>query len=662
MIIAMLACAALLFVSGVLSLLRTKNRAGNGVWAYIIAGVSFAALIFLVVNFSPADATSIIQFRGWQLPFAMFSVALDPLSAFFLIPLLILSASGSLYGPGYLKKHGTALTHWFFFGLLVAGMILVLMARNAVLFILAWEIMSLASFFLVLTDKKDSGTIKAGWIYFITAHIGTAFLLGLFFLLSSVTGSPDFQVWKSAGVKGPAAGLAFILALVGFGLKAGFIPFHVWLPIAHPAAPSHVSGLMSGIMIKMGIYGILRILTVIGPYHAWWGVLVIGLGSVSGVLGVLYAIGQHDIKRLLAYCSVENIGIIFLGLGLGIVGAAYNCAPVALFGFAGGLLHVVNHSLFKALLFFGAGSVIRQAGTADMNRLGGLIKSMPRTGLLFFIGAAAVCGLPFLNGFISELMIYAGSINGAALAAQPVLSALCMIVILSLALIGGLAVACFSKVFGVVFLGEARNAATEAVHEAPRSMIAAMRLVAGLCVFIGLGSPLVVPYLIRPVLMFLDTPELAAGSALLRPFTVTVTLVLALCGLVTLLVAVYLRRLIGKKRPVASGVTWDCGYCLPDPTMQYTASSYAAPIVNYFKGPLAERRTITKTADFFPTGKWTFRSGVDDWMLSKVYEPFFRRCDALFAKLRWFQSGKTGQYVLYIVITVLCLILWKFFL
>jgi NADH:ubiquinone oxidoreductase subunit 5 (subunit L)/multisubunit Na+/H+ antiporter MnhA subunit len=334
---------------------------------------------------------------------------------------------------------------------------------------------------------------------------------------------------------------------------------------------------------------------------------------------------------------------------------------VAIFGFAGGLLHVVNHSLFKALLFFGAGAVIRQTGTADMDRLGGLMKSMPRTGLLFFIGSAAVCGLPFLNGFISELMIYAGSIKGATIAAQPLLSALCMIVILSLALIGGLAAACFTKVFGVVFLGEPRTAAAEALHEAPRSMIASMWLLAGLCIFIGFGSPLVIPYLIRPVHLFLTTPVLAAGSALLLPFTTTVTVVVSLCGLVVLAVAVFMRRLIGKKRPAATGVTWDCGYSLPDPTMQYTASSFAAPIVNYFKRPLAERRSVSKTADFFPAGKWTFRSGVDDWMLSKVFEPLFRKCDTLFAKLRWFQSGKTGQYVLYIVITVLCLIMWKFF-
>jgi hydrogenase-4 component B len=663
MINVMLVCALFLVLAGTMSLcIRNEKSILKSLPAYAVAGVSLFALAILLFNFRSADETALLQLSGWQLPFAFLSVAIDPLSAFFLIPLLILSVSSSLYGPRYFAKHGAGKTHWFFYGLLIAGMIMVLVARNAVLFILAWELMSLSSFFLVITDKKNPGTIRAGWIYFITAHIGTAFLFALFFLLSGATGSFDFSTWKSAGVKGLAADIAFVLALIAFGLKAGFIPFHVWLPLAHPAAPSHISGLMSGIMIKMGIYGILRVLTFVAPYHAWWGTLLIAIGGVSGVLGVLFAIGQHDIKRLLAYHSVENIGIILLGLGLGVIGVVYDCAPVALFGFAGGLLHIVNHSLFKSLLFLGAGAVIRQTGTGEIDRLGGLLKSMPRTGFLFLVGATAICGLPFFNGFISELMIYAGSIKGATLVYHPLLSALSLIVILSLALIGGLAAACFTKVFGIVFLGEPRNAPTEKISDVPFTMRLGMWIVAGLCFIVGIGSPLVVPYLIGPVLMFVTASERAADFTRLFSFTITVSIVLALCALLTIAVGLFLKTLTGKKHPVSASVTWDCGYSLPDPTMQYTASSFAAPIVNYFKRPLAERRNISKSKDFFPSGDWMFHSAVDDWILSKVFIPLFRKCDALFALMRWFQSGKSGQYILYIAVTVLCLIIWKFFL
>jgi hydrogenase-4 component B len=623
--------------------------------------VSLIALLYMLVNFRMVGEAVTMHWTGWQMPFAAFSLGLDPLSGFFLIPLLILTVSSSLYGPRYFAQHGADRTHWLFYSLLIVGMVMVLVARNAVLFIIAWEVMSVSSFFLVISDKKNPVSIKAGWIYFVTAHIGTAFLFALFFLLSSATGSPDFALWKLAGISGHRADIVFILALVAFGLKAGFVPFHVWLPLAHPAAPSHISALMSGIMIKMGIYGILRILTILAPFHSWWGILLIALGGVSGVLGVLFAIGQHDIKRLLAYSSVENIGIILLGIGLGIIGAAFNCAPVALFGFAGGLLHVVNHSLFKGLLFLGAGAVIRQTGSGEIDRLGGLIKSMPQTGFLFLLGSLAICGLPFFNGFVSELMIYAGSIRGAVNQSQPVLSMLCLTVALCLALIGGLAVACFIKVFGATFLGAARSDPAKAAFDAPVPMLIGMWILAGFCFLIGMCCPVVYPYLVRPALMLASASTGAIDPAVLASFTVTLGIVLALCAFLATIVG-FLSRALARKKPRATSVTWDCGYCLPDATMQYTASSLSAPIVDYFKRPIAASRTLSHNDDFFPDGTWNFKSLVDDWFLSKIFVPFFRWCDKAFGSLRWFQNGKSGQYVLYIVVMLLCLIVWKFFL
>jgi hydrogenase-4 component B len=631
--------------------------------AALIFVASAAMLVYLLATFrliEPISGTT-ANLAQWDLPFATFTAGIDGLSAFFLVPLLILAGTCSLYGPQYFKEHKPQRSHWFFFALLVAGMAAVLLARNAVLFVIAWEIMSLASFFLVITDKEKTEAMHAGWIYFVTAHIGTAFLLTLFFLLSARAGSFDFAAWHGLPLTGIMASVVFLLALVGFGLKAGFIPFHVWLPLAHPSAPSHVSALMSGIMIKMGIYGILRIMTFLGPYQVWWGGLLIAIGAVSGILGVLFAIGQHDMKRLLAYHSVENIGIILLGIGIGVFGKAIGSDAVALFGFAGGLLHVLNHALFKGLLFLGAGAVLRQTGSGAIDRMGGIIRTMPRTALLFLVGSIAICGLPFFNGFISELMIYSAGIIGATTAGASGLALGGLVAVASLALIGGLAAACFAKVFGVVFLGEPRTEESARVSgDVPVSMLAAMAILASLCLAIGMGSPSVVQFLTGPALV-LAGPQAShlAGSV----FTLTTTVTFILCSFVVVaVVVVALVLTFRRKRPAPRTVTWDCGYDRPEASMQYTASSFADPIVSYFRLPLAAHKSISSESGPFPAKAWTFHSGVEDWFLTRLYTPAIAWFDRLFGRLRWFQSGKTGQYVLYIAITVFCLILWKFFL
>jgi hydrogenase-4 component B len=537
---------------------------------------------------------------------------------------------------------------------------MVLLARNAVLFILAWEIMSLASFFLVISDKKNPDSLRAGWVYFVTAHVGTAFLLVMFFLLAAAAGSFDFSAWTTIHLSAGKADAVFILALIAFGLKAGFIPFHVWLPLAHPAAPSHISALMSGIMIKMGIYGLLRILTFITPYHAWWGMLLIALGGISAILGILFAIGQHDIKRLLAYSSVENIGIILLGIGVGMTGVVCGSSTIAFFGFAGGLLHIVNHALFKGLLFLGAGAVIRQTGSGAIDRLGGLLKKMPHSGLLFSIGAAAICGLPFANGFISELFIYVAAISGAVHTSQPLLALVSLAVISSLALSGGLAMACFTKVFAIVFLGAPRTETAQEAVEVPAPMLISMGLLAALCLGIGICSIVVFPFVVRPALMFTGPAKVNTGT--LFSLTLIVSVILGLVGLVAALSAGWIMILKRKGQIVADNVTWDCGYSRPGPTMQYTASSFAAPIVNHFQMPLQGYEKLANDKELFPQIKWAFSSAVDDWFLTRIFAPLLKALDRGFSLLRWFQSGKTGQYVFYIALTVFCLIIWKFFL
>ncbi len=595
----------------------------------------------------------------WALPFARFSVGLDSLSLFFMVPLLILATACSVYGSRYFKDHFPGMLQWLHYALLLAGMALVLLARNAILFIMAWELISLASFFLVITDAEAAEVRRAGWIYLISAHVGTAFLITAFFLLAAPVQSFEFSDFALANYSSLQLNLIFICALIGFGMKAGFIPFHIWLPLAHPAAPSHVSALMSGIMIKMGIYAIFRILLLTHSYQGWWGALLVLLGAVSGVIGVLFAIGEHDIKRLLGYHSVENIGIIMLGMGVGILGIAYQHPIVAILGFAGALLHVVNHAIFKALLFLGAGAIIRQTGLRDIDKLGGLIKRLPGTAWLFLLGSAAISGLPFFSGFISEIFIYAAAVIGTVEGAETLFPMLTAIVIIALAIIGALATACFAKVFGIIFLGTGRDQAAATAQPAPRLMLAGMTFLAMFIVFIGLCSITVVPFVAAPVEQLVGSTDITIVKPLMD---ISENLSLAIAIALALVLMLLSIRFFILKRVARFAETWGCGYSLPEPaSMQYTASSFAEPFTSTCKTVLNLQRQDNFTKEFFPRGKWSFSTHTNDWILHKIFIPTVKFVDKLLALLRWIQCGKAGLYVLYIVVTLLGLIIWMFF-
>ncbi|MDE2293430.1 MAG: oxidoreductase, partial [Elusimicrobia bacterium] len=338
----------------------------------------------------------------WSVPLGSFHVGLDALSSFFLVLVLLVSALCAVYGLGHRRAEGAEPdASWLFYGLLAAGMALVVAARDGVLFLAAWEVMSLASFFLVVRDDGEEEVRAAGWTLLVAGQLGAAALLGLFVWLGR--GGLDFTA-LAAPTQG-AAGALFLLALVGFGIKAGFVPFHAWLPEAYPAAPGHVAAVMSGVMIDMGVYGFLRTLGLLGPPPAWWGWTLVGAGALGGVGGGLLSAAQRDLKRALAYSSVENMGVVALGLGLGLLGRAYADPVLAALGFGGALLHVLNHSLFKSLLFMGAGTASRASGTGDLEGMGGLLKRMPATGTCFLAGSAALMGLPPFNGFFSELLV-----------------------------------------------------------------------------------------------------------------------------------------------------------------------------------------------------------------------------------------------------------------
>jgi formate hydrogenlyase subunit 3/multisubunit Na+/H+ antiporter MnhD subunit len=595
---------------------------------------------------------------AWPMPGGGLRLEIDPLSAFFLLPVFGLSALIGVYGRSYLAGREGGAATWFHLNTLTAAMALVVVARDGLLFLLAWEIMALAPFFLVIFDDRREAVRHAAWVYLAATHLGTAFLLVMFVWLGALAGSSDFASYT--GALRNHSGLSstiFVLALIGFGSKAGIVPAHVWLPEAHPAAPSHASALMSGAMIKVGIYGLVRMLTLLDAPQAWWGWTLLAAGVSSGVLGVLYALAQHDLKRLLAYHSVENIGIILIGIGIGVLGLAYQLPVLAVLGFAAGLLHVVNHSIFKGLLFLGAGAVQHATHTVELEELGGLIKRMPWTGACFLIGAAAIVGLPPLNGFISEfLLVYSGYL--ALLEPNATIASAGLITLVAMGLISGLAAACFAKAFGVVFLGSARSAEATEAHEVAWPMLAAMLALAALSVAIGFAAPLVVPALAEVVAV---ASEIAAArvSLLLAPVSgslTTATVVFTILAVLTALawIARHWRLAIAgvRRAPV-----WGCGFQHPTARMQYTASSFAQPLVTQFRLFVANREALVPPSGYFPAVA-SYASDSGDPFLRLLFAPTFRWFDRVLRRLNVVQHGHIHVYVLYVAVTLVALLIW----
>ncbi len=568
-------------------------------------------------------------------------LVLDPVAAWFLVPTLVLSACGAIYGIGYWGDgHPGARGLRLAYGGLAASIALLVTAAQALVFLLAWEGMAVLAFLLVLTEDRDPDTRRAGWTFLVTTHLGTLALFAAFALLPAARFAA-----LPAGFAASGRGTAFfLLCLLAFGVKAGIMPFHFWLPPAHAAAPSHVSALMSGVMIKMGILGLVRVIAWTPDPPLWWGALLAGLGVVSGVLGVAFALGQHDLKRLLAYHSIENIGIILMGLGLGLLGRSLGHPVLAVLGFGAALFHVWNHAAFKGLLFLAAGSAVHAAGTRTLDRLGGLARRMPWTSAAFLMGAWAICGLPPLNGFVSEWLLYLGSFRALGLSRWPWSVAL----LSALALIGALALACFAKAFGIVFLGEPRTEAAAAVHEAPRSMLGPLGLLVLVCAALGLAPGLVASALDRTVAALGVS---AAPLATLARFSTLSFLGLGLV-LLALLLALWLRPKQTADRP-----TWDCGYAEPTARMQYTASSFAAAPVAGFRWALLPVEHRPRLRGLFP-GPARYESHVADPVLDRAATPGLRLGARGLALLRVVQSGQLPVYLLYVLLTLMVLLLW----
>lgn len=590
----------------------------------------------------------------WQPQFSLggelVHLRLDGVSAFFLALLSVLGGVGSVYQQEYWpdKEHpvsapsGRAWWNGFFI-----CMGLVLLSANGLHFLVAWEIYTVCAYFLITQERQKREVRQAGWLYLAASHVGTLCLFAFFALLAARTGGWELGPMQERTDLAPL----FWLALAGFGLKAGMFPLHIWLPSAHANAPSHVSAVLSGVTIKMGIYGLVRFSGWLPtPDAAGWTVAV--LGVVSAVLGVAFALGQHDLKRLLAYHSVENIGIILIGLGFAMIASPHGHAAWGQLALAGSLLHVWNHGLFKALLFLGAGSVLHATGTREMSRLGGLWRAMPWTAGLFVLGAMAIVGLPPLNGFISEWLVFLGLFD--AVSAHGAASWAAVPAAVLLGVTGALALACFVKVCGVVFLGLPRSEVAAHAHECGWRMRVPMLVLGALCVAIGLAPALFWPAIAnasaawQPV--WIDSP-------LPAPLTTLGSFNIAIAAVATLAAISLWHRV--KHNGVERAVTWDCGYAAPTPRMQYTAGSFAGIITGWFAWILRPQRHAQLPKENFPAHA-SFAEHTPETVLEHVVEPAGSAVMRVSLAVRHLQHGRLQAYIFYMLIglAALALLAW----
>jgi hydrogenase-4 component B len=621
----------------------------------LVADALFRLLVLLgcILGAVPAVATLVSKAPPtwtWAstLPGGPWVLGLDPLSAWFLLLITIASGATAVYGVTYLageRGHRSPVPAHLGFAVLAASMVGVVLAQAAVPFLMAWELMAVSAYFLIVYEAERPAVARAGLVYLVLTHIGTLALFVMFLAWRGPGADLTFRSLGLASAALPLGGAAILLlSLVGFGVKAGVVPLHLWLPGAHAAAPSHVSALLSGVMLKMGIYGLLRVTTLLGVVPAWWGWTLLGLGLLSGVLGVLWALGQHDIKRVLAYSSVENIGIILLAMGVGVLGSAHHQPVVAVLGFTGAVLHTLNHALFKSLLFLGAGAVVRATGTRVIDELGGVARRMPWTAAAFLVGSVAIVGLPPLNGFVSEWVVFQALLRSAETGTTlRVASAAAA----GLALIGGLALACFTKVGGVVFLGRPRSVESAGAAERGPASLGPMLALAVACLGIGVYPALVVFPGVGVAASVagaaLPGAELANLGAALPGITLLAVGLMALCALLWLA-----RVHLVARAPKATADTWACAGAPVTARMQYTASSYAAPLLSGF-GPLAGVSGHTDADGFY--------SRPIDLVLDGMVLPAWRRVGRIAHSARLLQAGRLRWYLLYVILTVVAL-LW----
>jgi hydrogenase-4 component B len=663
-----LACTAALLALGPIAVIVGRSKAATRLVygaSLLIATISLAAALTHLLGVAAAFRTTL----PLGVPWLGAHFRLDALSAFFLAVVDLGAASASLFALGYGEHEKTPERVLPFYPAFLAGMTLVVIADDAFTFLVSWEFMSLTSWALVMAHHRIPDNVRAGYVYLVMAGFGTLTLLLAFGLLAGPDGLYTFAQMRAAQPAATVGALALILALIGAGSKAGIVPLHVWLPLAHPAAPSHVSALMSGVMTKVAVYGFVRIaLDLAGTPAWWWSVVVLALGGITAVMGVLYALMQHDLKRLLAYHTVENIGIIFIGLGLALAFKAHGMLFAAALALTAALLHVFNHSLFKSLLFFGAGAVLTATGERDMEHLGGLIHRMPQTAFVFLVGCAAISALPPLNGFVSEWLTFQAILLSPQLPSWG-LKLLVPAVGALLALSAALAAACFVKAYGVTFLGRPRSRAAETAIETDRFSLAAMFLLAALCLIVGILPGMFIDALApissaligerMPVQIdaqWLSIVPIAASRSSYDGLLVFLFMVIS-----GTLAAFAIHRLASDR--LRRAPAWDCGYPDASPVTQYTAMSFAQPIRRVFGTVVFRAREhvdMPPPGDTRPARLTTELSDpVWDWLYAPLVAGIGMAADRLnrlqFLTIRQFLSLVFGA----LVILLLVLAVWS---
>jgi formate hydrogenlyase subunit 3/multisubunit Na+/H+ antiporter MnhD subunit len=623
----MLICVAALLAISVGAIVLARSRLATPV-VYAAAGAASAvALVIAVAQViaAPIESPGVVLPLG--LPWLGAHFRIDALSVLFLVVVNLGGAAASLYGIGYGRHESAPARVLPFFPAFLAGMNLVVMADDAFSFLLSWEFMSLVSWALVMAHHRDAENTRAGYIYLIIASFGTLCLLLAFGLLAGPAGGYGFDAIRTAAPGAGLAALVLALVLLGAGSKAGLVPLHVWLPLAHPAAPSHVSALMSGVMTKVAIYGFIRIVfDLLGPPQWWWAMVLLAIGSISAVIGILSALMQQDLKRLLAFSTIENIGIIFIGLGLAL-GFGANAMPwAAALALTAALFHVFNHALFKSLLFLGAGAILNATGLRDLDKMGGLIHRMPVTAFAFLAGAVAISALPPLNGFVSEWLTFQAVLVSPELP-QWGLKVMVPTAGAMMALSAALVAACFVKVFGIAFLGRARSTVVAEAKEVDRFSLAAMLCFVALCLLAGVLPGFVIDA-IAPAAEFLVGARLPVQAH--EPWLSIVPVAEARSSYNGLLVfafilfsasfaVVLIHRFASRK--LRRSAPWDCGFPDPSPMTQYTGGSVAQPIRRVFGSLLFLAREQVEMPPPGDTGAARFRLELRDLIWETGYAP-----------------------------------------
>ncbi len=580
-------------------------------------------------------------------------VRIDALSAWFILLINFTVVTGALYGIHYMKAYKMQTSnislHCLAYILMQASLTAICVIQNSLVFLFAWEIMTLSSFLLVIFEYYKQDTLKAGINFLIQSHAGVLFLTLGFIWVYYRTGSYDFYAISQFSLTYPhivSLGLFFCF-FIGFAVKAGFVPFHTWLPYAHPAAPSHISGVMSGVIIKIGIFGILRMLQLIQTDYIVLGYIILVFSVISGVYGVMLAILQHNLKKLLAYHSIENIGIIGIGIGLGTLGIGQQNATLILLGFGGALLHVLNHSLFKSLLFYSAGNVYQTTHTMNIEHFGGLVKQMPQTTVLFLIAALAICGLPPFNGFVSEFLIYSGLFDEMA-SKEMINLFVILFSVFGMVLIGGLALLCFTKAFGSMFLGNPRHQFHSAPKESGTGKLVPMYMAASFIVAIGLFPQFFFRLMGEPLKLYSD--KIIISGAISSAVSIADTMQhigFAAAGFIVLgLLIFFIRRKVTAEKPKPILTTWGCGYVGETEKMQYTASSFIRSYRKLAEPMLSIQKRKIEIEGVFPVyGRHEThpQDKIEQYFIDKPWNLL----KIFFGKFRFLQNGNPQFYVLY---------------